>query len=633
MRWNKSLNWFTVASCFLMLVSITLAQVVSVDSLPVADEMVLFESGNPQPWETRTSGAQGGKVELTDAPYRLHVTATRKDSGGGVSLPTYKRFDLLPYLQDPCMRVSVKYRVVGDVQPQSLKALIRTMAKKQIQSKPRPCNEAQSAVDGWQVLRFAFEADDEMVADDLVASLMIIADQACQLQIDRLSLVKLRNVSVQVTNPVEEHKKSLKIQGQTLSDKARVFIQIQDAQGKKHQQVIDSENGTYSLTWENPPLTIQASNKLTAHIGKGDQPMDQAIDQKVFGYQTDTDHLWLKVEGRHIVTSENSKQGKQPFIATGVGYARNVVIPAQDEEVAAFCKEMHLNTIRLPFYLRYFNNRETEPIDLDYHLRTFVDPVIQAAKRHGLYIILDSHGYFSGQVDEAKARQTQKNVNRWNEEGISEWVNRWARVAAYYKDEPYVLGYELCNEPHDIDPALVRQWYGRARDAIRKVDQRHILLVGNHDWSHSRSMETTWGGYTDTFDAPFNNTVYAFHDYPTDNHPWIVQRHIKAFMEKYNVPVMCTEFGASWWDHDETTCREFQAGILGVFAKNDVGWMVWALKTVVNDPRHPHPLPKKITDTLPKDQQPRHFDSCAYSDIWGPIARIMGSTMPEVKRE
>jgi hypothetical protein len=360
--------------------------------------------------------------------------------------------------------------------------------------------------------------------------------------------------------------------------------------------------------------------------------MDQSVEQQVFGYSTaSTDHLWLSVNGRHIVTSDKADGGSKPFIASGVGYARNVIIPEQDEEVAAFCKSMGLNTIRLPFYLRYFNNREHEPIDLEHHLTTFVDPVILAAKRHGLYVILDCHSYFTGQVDEANARKNQKNLKRWTPEGLAEWSRRWGVVAERYKDEPYVMGYELCNEPHDIEPALVREYYSKAREEIRKVDQKHILFVGTCDWSHARALDKTWGGYTQTFDAPYNNTVYAFHDYPTDNHPPIVQQHIVDFMNKYNVPVMCTEFGASWWDHDETVCREFQAGILGVFAKQDVGWMVWALKRVENDPRHPHPLPKKVAEKLPEDQRPKGFDSCAYSDIWGPIAKIMASEFPQAK--
>lgn len=601
-------------------------------NLPAADQWILFESGHPQPWEHKTPGIRGGKSQVTSDHANLLITATRRDSGGGLNYSSYRRFDPKPYLSDMCMRLELKFRIVSKQLPTKLNMVLRMRSRKQIKSHSLALDQATQDENGWQVMRFAFDQPDDLDATDKVGGVMVAADQPCQILVSDMAMVRYRNVSLRVVNPILQNANQLQIEGETRDPNSRVFIKLIDAKGKKQMRIVDSKQGKFSMTWDNPPLKKQAHHKLTAHIGQGSDSMDNAFDQDVFAYQTDNEHLWLRVEGKQIVTSEKSKHGKQPFIATGVGYARNVVIPAQDEAVAAFCKSQHLNTIRLPFYLRYFNNRETEPIDLDYHLRTFVDPVIAAAKRHGLYVILDSHGYFSDPVDEARARQVQKNVKRWDEQGIDDWVSRWVKVADYYKDEPYVLGYELCNEPHDIAAELVRDWYGRCQKAIRKVDKRHIILVGTNDWSHARALDKTWGGFTDTFDAPYNNTVYAFHDYPTDNHPPIVQKHIVAFRDKYNVPVMCTEFGASWWDHDETTCREFQSGLLGVFARQNVGWMVWALKKVVNNPRHPHPLPTKVTKNMPKSKQPREFDSCAYSDIWGPIARIMGSTMPEPKK-
>ena len=152
MRWNPKFNSMVTACCLMILTTITLAVEGSVETLPVADEMVLFESGNPQPWETRTSGVRGGKSERLEEHARIRITATRKDSGGGVSLPSFRRFDPTPYLQDACMRIAVKYRVIGTAKPQKLKAMIRTMAKKEIGSLSQPPTNAQrltrSSVDG-----------------------------------------------------------------------------------------------------------------------------------------------------------------------------------------------------------------------------------------------------------------------------------------------------------------------------------------------------------------------------------------------------------------------------------------------------------------------------------------------------
>ncbi|MAX26779.1 MAG: hypothetical protein CMJ19_19990 [Phycisphaeraceae bacterium] len=620
------------ALLLILLSQATQAQQKQAWDLPVASSRPLFVSGNPHPWEHKTAGLRGGRSQVVPEDVSLLITSTRSDSGGGVNYSSAQRFDPKPYLADPCMRVALVFKVVGKDQPGNMKMIWRTWQRQSINSDTLTLDDAQQLDEGWMLLRFAFDPKTEIAEEDQVAGVMVTTQNTCQFQIRSMTIQQYRNVSLHVTNDPLDNLKTLKIKGQTHQDNARVFVKLIDADGKKHMKVVDTVNGEYALDWQNPPLMNQAVNRIFAHVGKGNDVMDQSITKDVFGYSiASTDHLWLSVNGRHIVTSDKAAGGSKPFIASGVGYARNVVIPAQDEEVAAFCKSMGLNTIRLPFYLRYFNNREHEPIDLEHHLQTFVDPVIRAAKRHGLYVILDCHSYFTGQVDEANARQNQKHLKRWSDEGLAEWARRWGVVAQRYKDEPYVMGYELCNEPHDIEPELVREYYSKAREAIRKVDQRHILFVGTCDWSHARALDKTWGGYTQTFDAPYNNTVYAFHDYPTDNHPPIVQQHIVDFMAKYNVPVMCTEFGASWWDHDETVCREFQAGILGVFARQDVGWMVWALKRVENNPRHPHPLPKKVAEKLPKDKRPADFDSCAYSDIWGPIARIMASPFPQAK--
>ena len=324
------------------------------------------------------------------------------------------------------------------------------------------------------------------------------------------------------------------------------------------------------------------------------------------------------MKGPQIVTADGRE-----FLPAGIGYCRDVIISNQDDAVMEYAKARGLNTIRLPFYTRYFNNNVNEPINLDAHIRDFIDPVVQAAKRHDMYVILDDHGYFSEKIDEAKARSKQA-VSLWDEAGVTEWTNRWRKVAERYKNEPHVLGYELMNEPHDIRPELAREWYMRAIREIRKVDTRHIILVGSADWSHSRSLEQTWGPVASTADAPYNNLVFAFHDYPLDNHPWIVQKHIVKFRDTHQVPVMCTEFGATHWDKGETVCREFQAGMLTLCARERVGWMIWALGKLTDQPRNPYNEVDKVGFG-----PPRSMDSCAYSDQWIPAARITASPFPQ----
>ena len=344
-------------------------------------------------------------------------------------------------------------------------------------------------------------------------------------------------------------------------------------------------------------------------------PLSHALAQE--------DWAWIRVKGAQFVTSADSEGGERPFIPVGIGYCRDVIIKAQDAEVMRFCKERRLNTVRLAIYTRFFNNKGERPIDIEEHIRAFIDPVVLAAKKERLYVILDGHEYLSAAIDEETARQKQK-ARLWNEREIQEWSEAWRKIAERYRDEPFVLGYEIMNEPHDIAPEEACRILTRGLKAIREVDQKHIVFLSNHAWSHSRGMNGTWGTTASTVDAPFNNVAFTFHEYPEDNEPWDVAKNVLSFRDKHGVPVICTEFGATQWNKSETVCRKFQAGLLALFAKEDIGWMVWALKTLTDNPRNPYNEVDK-TGLGP----PRSHDSCQYSDLWAPVARIMASPFPE----
>ena len=442
--------------------------------------------------------------------------------------------------------------------------------------------------------------------------------------IRKIAIEKPRRVTLSVVGNVAKVQSELTVRGTTAVPDAEVTVHLRNSRGEVKTRTVRSRNGVYELKWNRPPVNIGLWNSVYASINGGKEIADTSIQLPLFGYRADDAHTWLRVKGKEIVTSPLAKDGEKRFIPVGVGYCRDVIIPAQDEEVMKFCKARGMNTIRLPFYVRFFNNNESVPLDIDEHIRDFILPVVLAAKRHNLYVILDDHGYFSAKIDEAKAREKQS-VDRWSEAGVAKWIECWVKVAEYFKDEPTVLGYELLNEPHDIKPETTREWYTRCLKAIRQVDQRHIILLGNADWSHARAMEKTWGPTASTVDAPHDNVVFIFHDYPEDNHAWQVADYVTAFRDKHNVPVLCTEFGATPWAKSETVCRSFIAGMLTLCAKEDIGWMIWALKRLEDNPRSTYNKVDKV------GMDPLRYDSCAYSDLCFPAARIMATPFPKAK--
>jgi len=145
-------------------------------------------------------------------------------------------------------------------------------------------------------------------------------------------------------------------------------------------------------------------------------------------------------------------------------------------------------------------------------------------------------------------------------------VKIWQKIAARYKNEPIVLGYDLLNEPiaHYFDkdyfnPKL-EPLYRKITTAIRQVDKNHIIFLGGAQWNSNFKI----------FGAPFDKKlVYTFHKYWVDVNQQIVQEYID-FSDKYKVPIYMGESG-------ENT-DEWIASFRELLEKNKISWCFWTYK-------------------------------------------------------
>lgn len=79
----------------------------------------------------------------------------------------------------------------------------------------------------------------------------------------------------------------------------------------------------------------------------------------------------------------------------------------------------------------------------------------------------------------------------------------WQQIAARYKDNPWVAGYNPLNEPCDPQHVRLPAFYERIEKELREVDPHHIL------WLDGNTFAMEWKG----FDKVLPNCVYAMHDY------------------------------------------------------------------------------------------------------------------------
>jgi hypothetical protein len=217
------------------------------------------------------------------------------------------------------------------------------------------------------------------------------------------------------------------------------------------------------------------------------------------------------------------------------------------------------NAIRVPLHYSLFESDDAEGF-------TLLDRLISWSRAENLYLILDLHA--------APGGQTGTNIDDsagypWLYESPQEQehlVAIWRRLAAHYRDEPAVLGYDLLNEPIPHYPKLavlnasLEPLYKKVSSEIRKVDTHHILFLGGAQWDSNFSV----------FGKPFDpNVAYTFHKYWTAPDESVLREYLD-FRERYDVPIWLGESG-------ENT-DEWIAQFVKALGKNNIGWAFWPYK-------------------------------------------------------
>jgi len=230
------------------------------------------------------------------------------------------------------------------------------------------------------------------------------------------------------------------------------------------------------------------------------------------------------------------------------------------------------NAIRVPMHYSLFESDNAEGFPL-------LDRLIGWSRAENLYVILDLHAAPGGQtgtnIDDSpgypwlfQSPQEQEHL-----------IAIWRRLAARYRDEPAVLGYDLLNEPIPHFPKLaalnssLEPLYKKLSGEIRKVDGHHILFLGGAQW------DTNFAVFGKPFDA---NTAYTLHKYWTAPDESVIRQYID-FRERYDVPI--------WMGESGENTDEWIAQFVKVLEKNNIGWAFWPYKKMAN--------PRSVVSIIP----------------------------------
>jgi endoglucanase len=223
-----------------------------------------------------------------------------------------------------------------------------------------------------------------------------------------------------------------------------------------------------------------------------------------------------------------------------------------------YLRRAGFNSVRIPLHYKFFL-----PGGDGFAL---LDRVIAWCREAGLWVILDMHC--------APGGQTGTNIDdSWSYPWLFEsppdqdlTVDVWRRIAAHYRDETAILGYDLLNEPIPHFPQLqkynsrLEPLYKRICSAIREADTNHVIILGGAQWDSNFKV----------FGPPFDrNVMYTFHKYWTAPKKDVIQEYLD-FRDRYNVPIWLGESG----ENTDQWIEQF----VRVLEENEVGWCFWPYK-------------------------------------------------------
>lgn len=168
-------------------------------------------------------------------------------------------------------------------------------------------------------------------------------------------------------------------------------------------------------------------------------------------------------------------------------------------------KAFGFNVVRLPILWSVIED-EKNPKTLRADAWHYIDWSIAEAKKRGIYVILDLHGALGGQTpnDHTGCSGQNKYWTTPEYQDRTKWL--WEQIATKYKDEPVVAAYDPLNEPWGSTAEDMATRVLELYDVIRKIDDKHIVMLH----SHYGSIDV----YGDPATKGLTNVAFQLHPYP-----------------------------------------------------------------------------------------------------------------------
>ena len=327
---------------------------------------------------------------------------------------------------------------------------------------------------------------------------------------------------------------------------------------------------------------------------------------------------WLKVSGDHIVNQKGETVTLRGFGLGGMLHMENFIdgYPSNEETMregllkvlgkrkydlyfdnflknyftepdAEYIHNLGLNLVRIPINYHLFED-DMNPGIIEEEAFEQLDRVINLCAKYQIYTIIDLHALPGCQNQHWHSDNPTQKAFFWVYKDFQDRaLHLWEVIAEHYKNQPWVAGYDLINEPADPTGEKVFPYYKCLYDAIKKVDPNHIMFLEGDRYAKDFSK------FTEVWD----NVVYTNHDYAlpgfTGNYPGNIRGKYcdkntleneflekSEFMLKNKVPIWVGEFGPVYTNDpvkDESRYRVLKDQ-LAYYKIYNVSWCIWLYK-------------------------------------------------------
>ncbi len=258
---------------------------------------------------------------------------------------------------------------------------------------------------------------------------------------------------------------------------------------------------------------------------------------------------------------------------------------------AKFIQSLGLNLLRLPVNYRHFED-DMAPFEIKESGFKHLDRVIQLCADHGIYTIIDLHALPGYQNQHWHSDNPTHQALFWKHKHFQDRaVHLWERFAQRYRDNGWVAGYNLINEPADPTEQMLMPVYRRLYDAIRAIDPDHLIFLEGNRYSLDFHM----------FGEPWPNVVYTNHDYALPGfidggpYPGVSRgqyvdrdsleqtfRNRSTYMLEHKTPIWVGEFGPVYTGDPQADAMRYQLlkDQLEIYKRYNASWAIWTYKDI-----------------------------------------------------